>query len=360
MVLKFPSGQISVSIQDLQETQKRQSTCGVCNKPWIIKSEGCIQRQLHILHPCLHLVGSGCWTSVPDEHKDKCPVCKVKIRCDEKVRVRSPVENLAPASRESETERTGSDQQAEDIKVQRIFVEQKMNEGLNDVDVRAIMYYMNLRARLDTVKGFLPTLLASTKTLTPTHRKRLILFLANTPATNDDDKQQKVDIALSAFNISGGTYFTMNDLRTILSSAEGWIKKHFAAILEDTEKVVREASAVQQLEERLADVEAELKELKTRQSQETAQRLKAEIKLAVEVIEKIADKEVVKVRAEAAKEVVNVEAKVRDEVVNIGAVAEGEIAKLQVSSTIRQIFLELLTFAMSVALVILLATVYNT
>ena len=107
MVLKFPSGKDSVSIRDLQDSQQSQSTCGICDKPWVIESYGCIMRQLHVLHPCQHLVGAGCWSSVPDQHKDKCPVCKVGIRCDENVRVHLTVKKLISASRDSDAKMSG-------------------------------------------------------------------------------------------------------------------------------------------------------------------------------------------------------------------------------------------------------------
>lgn len=316
MVIKFPSGHVSINIRELRSNPYSQLTCGVCDKPWIIGSDGCIKKQLHVLHPCQHLVGSGCWSSLPDEHKDKCPVCKVGIRCNEKVRVHSHAVHVVPASQDSVAKSSGLEKEKPLGQAQHVIVENaenKMKVGLNDVDVRAIMYYMNLRARLDAVKDNLCTLSASIKTLTPTHRERLVLFLANTPQNNQDSMQRKVEVALSAFNISGGTSFTMNDLRKILSSAEEWIKKHFAAILKDNEQASREASSVRILEKRLADVEAELKELKDRQSRESGQQLRDEIQLATEEIIKKANEELAKVFAKAEKEVVEICAKAKEE-----------------------------------------------
>ncbi len=183
-----------------------------------------------MFHPCQHLVGSGCWNSVPDEIKDKCPVCKVEIQCDEKVRVQSAVVNGGPASLNlngqdsvlqlSFAEAFALAKVSTDRQAQSFIVGKETEHGLKDLDIRAIMYYMNLRARLHQVKGSLSMLLAQTKTLTPTHRERLIVFLANTPQSIQDSKHQKIEIALSAFNISGGTNFTMNDLTKALSSAE--------------------------------------------------------------------------------------------------------------------------------------------
>ncbi|CAD6586539.1 MAG: hypothetical protein ASARMPREDX12_002381 [Alectoria sarmentosa] len=346
MGLKFPSGKVSVSIRDLQGNQQSQSTCGICDKPWVIESHGCTMRQLHVLHPCQHLVGSGCWSSVPDEHKDKCPVCKVEIRCDEKVRVYKAVERFVPGVQESETQMSGLEDDVEDIQAQATIVENKLKEGLNDVDVRAIMYYMNLRARLDSIKGSLDTLLASTKTLTPTHRERLISFLANTPYHNHDTKRRQVEVALSALNISGGTSFTMNDLRKILGSTEGWIQKHFAAILEDDgkaakqtsnirelekklEKAAKEDPAKRELEKQIADLQAELTALENRQTHERAQQLEFEIKLAIDEIEKKAIDDIGRVRAEAAEEVADIYAAVKDETIKIRGKAMEEITELR-------------------------------
>lgn len=296
MVLKFPSGKVSISYRDLQSNHHSQSSaCGVCNKPWLIRSDGCIENQLHVLHPCQHLVGSGCWTSVPDEHKYKCPVCKVEILRDEKVGVHSAVKTSTPASQDTVPKTSGWEEEMEGGKAQDMLAWKKIEEGLNDIDVRAIMYYMNLRALLDSVKGSLSTLLASTKCLTPTHRERLVLFLTHAPQTNEDSRQRKVEIALSAFNISGGTNFTINDLRTTLSSAEGWIKKHFAAILENNEKADNEDSAIRDLEKEIADMEVELEELKCRPYRESAQRLKEEIRMAAAEIVRKAEKEPVKI-----------------------------------------------------------------
>lgn len=289
--------------------------------------------QLHVLHPCQHLVGSGCWITVPDEQKDKCPKCKVDIRCDEKVRVHSAVQRFAPASQDSgvhdsygqdsDVESSALAKEMKDSQAQDTIVEKKMKDGLNNADVGAIMYYLNLRARLYESKWSLNMLLAPTKALTPTHRERLVLFLVNTPQKPQDSKHQKIEIALSAFNISGGTNFTMNDLRKRLCSAEMWIKRHFATILEEDDKANNDASSLQKLEKKLADVEAELKKLKDRQSRDNAQRLKGEIKLAIEEIEKKVEEEVVNVRTKADKEVLQARIKASEEIEKLQSHARG-------------------------------------
>ncbi len=295
--------------------------------------------QLHVFHPCQHLVGSGCWNSVPDEIKDKCPVCKVEIQCDEKVRVHSEIVNGGPASLNSNgrgsalqlsfAEAFALAKVSTDRQAQNLILGNKTEDGLKDVDIRAIMYYMNLRARLHQVKGCLSTLLAQTKTLTPAHRERLIIFLANTPQSIGDSKHQKTEVALSAFNISSGTNFTMNDLRKALSSAEPWIKAHFSAILVENAEANKDAFKVRRLEQKLAKTEADLKELKDRLSQESAQRLKNEIELATKEIGRRADEQVLKIRALANAEASRILSKADVEAAKTHAKAIEEVEKLQ-------------------------------
>ena len=109
-----------------------------------------------------HLVGSGCWSFVPANLRDKCPVCKVEIRCDEKVRVVKTFVCSVLASRDMHTKNSKprSEEAFKARQAQCYLVKQNMQGGLDDVDVRAIMYYMNLRARLSSVKGCLSMLLA--------------------------------------------------------------------------------------------------------------------------------------------------------------------------------------------------------
>ena len=52
---------------------------------------GALWIRYFVLHPCQHLVGSGCWSKVPDEQKEECPVCEVKILGNESVRVHNTV-----------------------------------------------------------------------------------------------------------------------------------------------------------------------------------------------------------------------------------------------------------------------------
>ena len=251
---------------------------------------------------------------MPDEHKEKCPVCKVEIESDERVRVhRYAPTNQNSGGQDSPVSIPGSEETVTESQAEEVAVVQKMREGLNDVDVRAIMYYMNLRARLDTTKGSLGTLLASTKTLTPAHRDRLVLFLVNSPQSRHDNAHRKVEVALMAFNISGATNFTMNDLRKILSTAEGWVKNHFAAIFDENEVANADASSLRKLEKKLAKVEAEIRDLKDRQSRENAQRLEGNIKLACQEIGKKADEEAAKILAKAREEAAKILAKAKEE-----------------------------------------------
>lgn len=328
MFFKFPSGRGSVSVQDLHRNQQNQLTCGICDKPWVIDSDGCIKSQLHVFHPCQHLIGSGCWISVPADLRDKCPVCKVEIRYDEKVRVVKTFVHSVPASQDMHTKKSKprSEEALKARQAQDDLVWQKMQEGLNDVDVRAIMYYMNLRARLSSVKGCLSMLLARTETLTPTHRDRLVIYLADTAQDDQNNDERKVEVALSAFNISRGTGFRMDDLRETLFSAEAWIKRHFAAILQDNEA---ETSTIRRLEKTLADVAAELTKLKHRQYRESAQRLKDEIKLVIADIAKKTEEEVVQLRIKAEAEVEEIRAEAEEKVAEVHATTEEDAVKIR-------------------------------
>ena len=78
-----------------------------------------------LLTICQHLVGSGCWGSVPNEQKGKCPVCNVKIQCQETVNVtRASVVVSAPANK-------------------------KLTEDLTQLDVTSVMFYKDFRDHAD-------------------------------------------------------------------------------------------------------------------------------------------------------------------------------------------------------------------
>lgn len=237
-------------------------------------------------------------------------MCKVEIEYQELVGIQ---DDFARTSQASGVSIPGPEETVTGSQAEETAEEKKMREGLHDVDVRAIMYYMNLRARLDTTKGSLGTLLASTKTLTPAHRDRLVLFLANSPQSLHDSAHRKVEVALMAFNISGGTNFTMNDLRKILSSAEYWVKNHFAAILDESEAANADASSLRKLENKLAKLEAKIRDLKDRQSRENAQRLEGNIKLACQEIGKKADEEAARILAKAREEAAKILAKAKED-----------------------------------------------
>lgn len=339
MILKFPSGNVSVSIQDLQTSRQCQSACGICDEPWVFQSDGCTGGQLLVLHPCQHLVGSGCWASVPNENKDKCPLCKVAVSCEEKVRVHTMLERFALAGRvpneqDPEGQRSDSDDSGmgecvnHGLSEGRI-VQNMMGDGLDHVDVRRIIYFMNLRVLLDATTESLNTSLSTTKALTPAHRESLILFLANTPLKDQDSMHRKVEVALAAFNICSGTYFTMNDLRKTLASGEEWVKAHFAAILKDSEKTNKDVSDVRKAEKKIENAKTELRKLKDRQSQDSARRLKAEIKLAAVEIEKKAEKEVAIIRAKASAEAAEIYSKADGEVAKARAKAKEDVQKLE-------------------------------
>ena len=340
---KFPSGLSSVSLQLLQRYQPSQPSCGICGKLWVFRFED----HLQILHPCQHFVGSNCWSWVPEEQKDKCPVCNVKIECNEEVHISysnvvsaplslasitpTPSTAMAKGPRVREVEAEGRGKVNGQSEAYKVYM--KMKEGLNTTDVGTIMYYMNLRARLQILEIDLATLLAPNTALSPAHRERLVLFLTNTPSNDQEPLRRKIELALFAFNIIRGTNFSLNDLKLALSSADRWIKEHFAAILEDEEKIQKKYSDVRRLEKGLADAKAELEELKNRQarddSRESARRLEAEIKQATELIGKKAETDVGELRAGVEKVVAELYTNLEDNIQNVRTRAKEDIAKLQ-------------------------------
>ena len=217
MVLKFPSGRVFVSVTDLHEHQHSQPSCGICGKLWVVTSSGCILHEVHVLHPCQHVVGSGCWATVPDEQKDRCPVCKVQIWCVEGVRVYWHLGEVELELKELDKK------MKEHIPVtgaQQLAVTKRMEEGIQFGDVVAIMLFLYLRAHLDKVKDSLGALMVSHRALTPAHLQRLVLFLRHAPRYDSDSKGTRIAVALYALNISRGTSFTLGDLRKALSSKQ--------------------------------------------------------------------------------------------------------------------------------------------
>ena len=335
MIPKFPSGRESITFHELRMISKSQQSCGICKKPWIIGSDGCIRHNIHVFHPCQHFVGSGCWSDVPDEMKDRCPVCKVEVQSNEDVRVTSSIGASDPLNRDLVVD-TSMDIEAQlsavvnTLKMEveanwnhTIAVKKKMEEGLNLVDIRAIMYYMNLRARLHAVEDNLENFLASTTAITPRHRQGLVFFLKTTPQTAHDSDLRKIQVALSAFNIAAGTSFTINDLRKTLPSAEDWVKSHFDAILSDPEKAATDTLTKQDWEDKLAYAKAEIEELKNRQRREGA------VKKAIEEIESKAELDILKIRVAAEEIVANIYANLEAQTFKIGAKAKEDAAKIE-------------------------------
>lgn len=350
-MLRFPSGRASVSIRELQKQQQTEKCCGVCGELWVGVNHECLGNRVHVFHPCQHIVGSRCWTSVADEQKGKCPVCKIEVRCVERIDVHAIVERCAPASANSRGQEpesflilaqdpplTARALEIEDGKEDGHEEENTMagekKEGLGDVDLDYFWSYMDLRARVDYIKDGLDLLRASTETLAPIRWDRMTRFRASTAHNKKGSKRQRIDIAMFS---SGGTYYTMNDLRETLSSAEEWIKDNSEAINDGRGIANKDVVSLRKLEKKLADVQAEIKELKDLESREIARRREAEFeewkkyescesarrreartKQDIREITKKADEEVLIIRAEAD-----------DQVLKVRAQASAEIAKLQ-------------------------------
>ena len=163
---------------------------------------------------------------MPDDQKNKCPVCEVKILCTENVRVHTTIERFDLAMEKK---------LKESIEVKReeaIIGKKKIEEGLNIADVDAIVSYLDIRVRIESVKGNLGPLLASNTTVTPEQQERLAAFLTSMQQYDYRSEERKIAFALFAFNINRETDFTLEDLKIILASTENQIKRHFAAILE--------------------------------------------------------------------------------------------------------------------------------
>ena len=350
-MLRFPSGRASVSIRELQKQQQTQKGCGICEELWVGFNHECLGNRLHVFHPCQHVVGSRCWTSVADEQKGKCPVCKIEVRCVERISVHAIVDRCAPASSNSRGQEPESfliltqdpplrarerevEDGKEDGREEGDTMAGEKKEGLDDVDVDYFRSYMDLRARVDYVKDGLDLLQASTETLTTIRWHRMRRFIADAAHNKNGCKRQRIDTAMFS---SGGTYFTMNDLRETLSSAEEWIKDNSEAINDGRGIANKDAVLLRELEKKLADVQAEIKELKDLESREISRRRDAEFeewkkyesrerarrreaitKQAIREITKKADEAVVTIRAEADDKVEKVRAK-----------ASAEIAKAQ-------------------------------
>ena len=176
MVLKFPSGRVSVTIQDLQEHQRSQPGCNICRKRWNWGPSDCILGYLCVLHPCQHLVGSGCWRTVPEEQKHKCPVCNVTIECEESVLVLKAWEAVGLEVYKKMREEF-------DISwKQEMSVKENMKKELSPVDVASILYHVNLCDSLNFGRERIGIFLASgTEALTELHLDRLIFFLTHMP-----------------------------------------------------------------------------------------------------------------------------------------------------------------------------------
>ena len=248
MTLKFPSGRVSITARELGHINYRQPSCAICDKRWIIASCGCINGRILVLHPCQHLVGSGCWSTVPNGQRDRCPVCKVGIQCEEGIGVTSVLAVSTPESQvtnleefgwegcandgdafeyEAEYERAeewtndgdpfqdgseyerveertndgdapeheGENERKEDIETipaEGTELKKARKRGLKDNDVVTIKYFIDLRAWASASHVVVSTIDPSIETLTLTHRKRLVLFLANTPQCKQETEQKSV------------------------------------------------------------------------------------------------------------------------------------------------------------------------
>ena len=214
---KFPSGMVTVTIRDLQKHQRSQPSCNICHKRWSWESHACISDNLCVLHPCQHLVGSGCWKTVPEEQKDKCPECNIMIEFNETVRVVRKYEEASLESNKRVKDETDTSQN------QELSMKSSKNQkqALNPHDVAMILYLINLRESMDfskeTISIFVPS---KTEAVPELHLGCLIFYLTHTGPYNEQSAGQKLVTGLRNFNMRNGTSFSLVDLRKAVSSPE--------------------------------------------------------------------------------------------------------------------------------------------
>ena len=229
MVLKFPSGRVSVTFQELRKHQVSQPACIICDKRWHWHSHACFREYICILHPCQHLVGSGCWETVPEERKDRCPVCKVKIGCKESVRV-SWAHGKVDVESDKKTE--------EEIEIDRkkeMRMKERRKNGPSPQNVAMILYFVNLRDSWDVSKERIEYCPArGTQALTELCLDRLIFFLRHLGQYKDNWTAQKIGRELRVFNRRHATKYSLVDLGLVVSSPE------------DLDEILREAEDLKQ------------------------------------------------------------------------------------------------------------------
>ena len=150
---------------------------------------------------------------MPEERKDKFPLCKVKIGYNETVLVLRGYDedNLKFYKRLWEEIDFGWEKE--------MSVEEKMKEGLNHADIATMLYFVKLCGCLDIGKERIGIFLASgTEALTELHLDRLIFFLTHMPEYTNDIIERQIAIALHAFNNWRGTNFSLADLGMAVSS----------------------------------------------------------------------------------------------------------------------------------------------
>ena len=156
---------------------------------------------------------------MPEEHKDKCPLCKVKIAYNERVLVLRAHDLVDLKVYKQMWEEIDFGWERE------MSVKEKMEEGLNAADVATMLYFVNLCGSLDMGKERVGMLLASgTEALTKLDLDRFISLFVYMPECKDDNTERKMAVALHAFNNWRGTNFSLADLEMAVSSKKDLIE----------------------------------------------------------------------------------------------------------------------------------------
>lgn len=150
---------------------------------------------------------------MPEEQKGRCPVCKVKIECTETVRILTGYDMAGAEFHKKMREELDIGLEEE------MSVKEKMEEGLNALDVATILYFVNLCDSLDIDTERIGIFFTSgTQALTEMHLDRLVFFLTHMSQYQDDSTERKIAIALHAFNSYRGTNFGLGDLKMAVCS----------------------------------------------------------------------------------------------------------------------------------------------
>ena len=138
---------------------------------------------------------------MPEEHRDKCPVCNVTIGREEQVQIVRPDNKVSLDDKKKVSEGVDIDLKKE------MGVKGKLRERISPSDVALILYLVNMRNSWDTGRPWLGM-------------TGLLPIIAHIPGYRRDvSAARTLAIELHAFNILRGTNFSLGDVKVAVSSA---------------------------------------------------------------------------------------------------------------------------------------------